>query len=186
MKKRINLLSKQKKYLNFENLLQRLRLTILIIGILVLFLDIGFFAILIKQRSELDSVNEQKKSLLTFLVANKEAEAKFIYLRTKESQVSNFLKNDVNFFPYYNLLNESLQSASPQARLDSVLINKDRATEFTVGFDDFVALSSFFKFTESPVFLDNFSELTLGGFNILQQEKKTYQLSFKGKFAQVR
>lgn len=186
MKKRINLLSKQKKYLNFENLLQRLRLAILVIGIVVLFLDIGFFAVLIKQKTELDLVNEQKKGLLTFLVANKEAETKFIYLRTKENQVANFLKNDVNFFPYYNLLNESLQSASPQARLDSVLIDKDRATEFAVGFDDFVALLSFFKFTETPVFLNNFSELTLGGFNIIQQEKKSYQLSFKGKFTQVK
>lgn len=186
MKNRINLLSKQEKYLRLESLFQTFRIGILVVGLTVFFIDIIFFAILIRQKKQLDSISAEKRKVLDFLVANKEAEAKYVYFRNKENQISTFLKNDVRFFPYYNLLNDSLNSASPPARLDSVIIDKTKEVEFVVGFDDFSALTSFFKFAETNIFLDNFIELKLNGFNIAKQGKSIYQLGFKGKFKELK
>ncbi len=186
MKNRINLLSKQERYLRLETFFQMLRLGILVLGIVVFLIDVVFFGFLIAQRKQLDSVSSEKKKVLDYLVANKEAEAKYVYFRNKENQISTFLKNDVHFFPYYNVLNASLNSASPPARLDSLIIDKTKEVEFAVGFEDFPALTSFFKFAETNAFLDNFTELKLNGFNITKQGKSIYLLGFKGKFKELK
>ena len=186
MKRRINLLSKQEKYLKLEELFSKLRFVILIMGVIVFIADIVFFAILIGQKKDLDNRLNEKKSLLQFLVANKEVEAKFVYLRNKETQIATDLKNDVNFYPYYNLLNNSLKSSSPAASLDYVTIDKTKEVDFTVGFTDFSALSSFFKLAESDNFLKNFTILNLEGFNTVSQGQKGYSLNFKGKFIELK
>jgi len=186
MTRRINLLSKQEKYLKLEGLFSKLRFVILIMGVIVFIVDIVFFAILIGQKNNLDNRLNEKKSLLQFLVTNKEAEARFIYLRNKEQQISTDLKNDVNFYPYYNLLNNSLKSSSPVASLDSVTIDKTKGVDFSVGFTDFNSLSSFFKFAESDDFLKNFTSLNLEGFNTVSQAQKGYSLNFKGKFIEIK
>lgn len=175
-------MSRQKKYLRVEDIFLRLRILILFLGVFILVLNAIFFAVLIGKKKQLDLFNTEKKNALLFLSLNKEAEAKFIFFRSKEKQIATFLKQDVNFFPFYNLLLESLKNSSPAARLESVVIGKDRTTEFGVGFDDFNSLSSFLRYAESDDFLKSFDQLTLGGFNILKQQKKTYQISFKGKF----
>lgn len=182
MKNRINLLSKQEKYLKLARLFESLRIGIMVLGLAIFTLDIIFFGFLIRQKRQLDLLSTEKKKILDFLLANKEAEAKFVYFRNKENQISALLKNDVQFYPYYNVLNTSLSSASPSGRLESLIIDKNKEVEFSVGFNDIASLTSFFKFAESESFLSNFAKLNLNGFNIGKQGGKSYQLGFKGKF----
>lgn len=186
MKKKINLLSKQKKYIKLEKVFQVLRVCVLVSGIIVFLLDIIFFSLLLQQKQQLDSLTAEKNKLLEFMVANRKEETSFAYFRNKQKQIASYLKNDVNFFPYYNLLNESLKSSSPEAALDSVVIDKTKDVDFTVVFADFTSLLSFFKFAESDSFLKNFTNLNLKGFDIRTKENKNYKLSFKGSFKDIK
>ncbi len=106
--------------------------------------------------------------------------------RDKQKQISLYLKNDVNFFPYYNLLNDSLKSSSPEAQLDSVLIDRSKEADFSVAFVDFPSLLSFLKFAESEVFLKNFTDLSLKGFNLGTQQNKSLKLTFNGIFKDIK
>lgn len=193
MKKRINLLTKHEKYRTIEEVFQKLRW---LLGLLTggFFVAYAFlFLFLSQQRTKINTLLAEKQTLLGFLLQNKEVEAKFIYFSGKYKQLNSILKDDVNFYPYYNLLNESLKSASPTPSLSSLVINKDKTTTFTLTFDDLNSLVSFLKFTESDVFVKNFSELTLISFASDQKSinKSTvsknlnYKLDFKGKFKEV-
>ena len=113
-------------------------------------------------------------------------EAKFIYFRNKERQVSKILTEDVNFYPYYNLLKDSLQSSSPEATLETVLIDKNKTVNFMVSFESYQSLLEFFKFAESDNFLANFSTLVLSNFSNAKSVPQRYELGFKGAFQQLR
>lgn len=186
MKKKINLLSKQKKYIKLERVFQVLRICILVSGITVFLLDIIFFSLLLQQKKQLDSLTSDKNKLLEFLVANRKEETSFAYFRNKQKQIATYLKNDVNFFPYYNLLNDSLKSSSPEAQLDAVVIDKTKDVDFVVVFADFTSLLSFFKFAESDSFLKNFTNLNLKRFDLGNKDNKNYKLSFKGVFKDIK
>lgn len=185
MKRKINLLTKQKKYLQVAKIFGSLRLVIVvtICFFLVLFATLYFF--LSRQSGKINEIQEQKKKVLNYLVKNKEVEAQFIYFRNKQQDISEILKNDVNFYPYYMLLTNSLKSSSPSATLVSLMIDKDKSVDFTVSFDSLNSLLAFFKFTESPSFLNNFDTLNLIGLNLTQQVKNDFKLNFKGKFVKL-
>jgi len=184
MKKRINLLIKQKKYLQEEKLFYYLKISTYVIFAIFFISFIFNTLFLIQNKKNLDLKKKEKEMYLQFLLKNKEVEAKFVYFQNKSSQVKNILKNDVNFYPYYSLLKESLKYASPEPVIESISINKDRTTTFVLGFDSTSQLLVFFKFAESPEFLKNFSELSLHQFSLEEnKEVKNYTLGLIGKFS---
>lgn len=184
--KRINLLTKQKKYTDISNLFFKLKyLTGFIV--LIFLLSYIFFAIVLSgQQNTLSVLESQKKSLLEYLLQNKQVEAKFVYFRSKERQLSEILKDDVNFYPYYNLLQDSLKSSSPEAALENVVIDKNKTVTFSIGFKDNNSMLDFFKFAESDEFLKNFSQLILNTFSSsVLATSNSYKLEFKGVFSQL-
>lgn len=183
--KRINLLIKQTKYLRLERIFSSLKLAIVFVIVLFLLTYAAASSLLFKQKQTISELNAQKKSLLELLLANKEVEAKFVYFRNKQKQLSDILKDDVNFYPYYQLLTDSLKKSTPEARLDTVVIDKSKAVNFTVSFNDFASMLSFFKFAESDDFLKNFNLLILSNFSTVQTTKSSYQLVFRGSFSQL-
>jgi len=183
MRKRINLLTKQKKYLQEEKLFYYLRIASYITAVIFFIFFIVNLLFLAQNKKNLDLKKKEKEMYLQFLLKNKEVEAKFVYFQNKSSQVKNILKNDVNFYPYYILLKESLKYASPEPVIESISINKDRTTSFVLGFDSTSQLLVFFKLAESPEFLKNFSELSLHQFSLEEnKEVKNYKLGLLGKF----
>ncbi len=187
MKKRINLLKTQKRFIHVEKIFRKLKITIFYIFMVFLAVYLLFFYFLAKQKQKIDELTLQKNIHLEFFIKNKDVEAKFVYFRNKQKQLQDILKEDVNFHPYYNLLNESLKTVSNPAKLDSVSIDKQKLVEFGVSFDSFDGLINFLRYAESEEFLKDFSQLSLVSFNknSITSTKNNYNLKFSGKFINI-
>ncbi|NMB83753.1 hypothetical protein GYA28_00510 [Candidatus Roizmanbacteria bacterium] len=186
MKKRINLLVKQKKYLQIEELFKYIKLGVVVTTVIFFVIISVYLLLLSSSKRKIDILIVEKKQLLEYVLKNKEVEAKFKYFHGKNSQIQTIMKNDVNFYPYYSLLKESLKNASPEPVLESVVIDRTRATTFTLSFNNLTSLLTFLKYAESPGFLSNFSELSLHQFGIDQKNnEKTYSANLVGKFIQL-
>jgi hypothetical protein len=185
MKKRINLLSRHKNVGISEELAQRVRLIGTIIGI-VLFL--GFISTVVLQIllfQENQKLLEEKRGLLEYLLQNKPYETKFAYFNTKTAQMKKYLQDDAEFYPYYTLLNNLLNTASQGAALQKMNIDKNKFTQFSIKFNSLENAYTFIRYLESPFFLDNFNDLTLNSFSLIQTDNsiaKNYELTFSGKF----
>ena len=190
MKKGINLLSKQLKYKKIGTIIVRLRVVLVVLTVFFALLFLSFSVILFRQSQEVNKLISNKRSLLEYLLVNKEVEAKFVFFNNRYQEIKEILKNDVNFLPFYSLLNESLNQASPAPQLKSLVINRDRTVSFALNFIDLPSLLTFLKFGESDNFLDNFDQLILGSFNIVQnsakEKKANYELIFNGKFSSLK
>ena len=186
MKKRINLIVKQKKYQHLERIFQSLRAAVIFVFIVFFINSLVYFFILYNQKAKIKTLESQKKDLLTYILQNKEIEAKFVFFNNKEKSITTILKNDVNFYPYYNLLVESLKASSPPATLENVTIDKSKATEFTLSFPQYSSLLVFFKFIESDIFLKNFTELHLVSLSNKANKSGDISMNFKGKFIELK
>lgn len=189
MKKGINLLIKQQRYQNLEKTFEKIKTGVVLIFILFLISYGAAYYFLSQQSKQTKLLNLQKKDILDFLVNNKEVEAKFVYFRGKEKQLGDIIKQDVNFLPYYNLLKNSLKNSTPEAKLDSVVIDKNRKVSFIVSFGDYNGILSFLKFAETDSFLHNFNNLVLSNFNTLAKDKTkagTFSLQLSGSFIELK
>ena len=184
MKKRINLLKTQKRFINIENAFRKLKTITIVLFFIFLTVYLAFFYLLAKQKQSIDALLSQKEGLIEFFIQNKEVEAKFVYFRNKQRQLTDILKEDVNFFPYYNLLGESINTFTTGARLESVLIDKAKSVKFSVSFESYVDLIDFLRYAESEDFLKNFNQLTLINFSNTdaQETRKDLILNFSGNF----
>jgi len=191
MKKRINLLLSKKKVHFLVLYGDKIKLLASIIGVFCFIVFIFLTIILLKVKNNINSMNDKKKLYLAFLVDNKDSEANVRYFKSKESQLTTFMKDDANFLPYYTILKEAVTSSSStqSALLDSVSINKLRDTSFTVKFSNYHNMISFIKFIESNDFLSKFSQLSLANFTLnlktLGISSYKYQLQFRGRFNQI-
>ncbi len=148
-------------------------------------------------------LDKTKQEDLKYLLNDKDFEAKMIFFKSKKELVNTYLKDDAHFLPYYSLLLDSLdnetasESASNSSSLQTVSIDKDRNTEFTVIINELDSAISFLKYVESEDFLSHFEDITLTQFNLLedvieeknensQQIKESYQFEFKGKFTKIK
>lgn len=186
MKKHINLITRQRKYYQIDQIVRYARIAIAAFGAIFIVLNLVFFALLYSEQSALTALTNEKKTLLDYLIRNKESEARFMYFNTKERQVATILKSDVNFYPYYSLLTESLSTASPAGRLATLVINTNKKVTFSVSFDNYGSLLGFFKFMETDAFLKNFKDLTLVSAETGAREgDEVYMLNLEGTFHEL-
>jgi len=189
MKKRINLLSSKKKLPLLVVYGEKIKLVASVIGVICFVLFLYSTFMLFNVKKSIESMNSQKKLYLSFLVDNKDVEANVRYFKSKQTQLTTFLKDDAHFLPYYSILKEALAFSTQSALLDTVSINKDRETSFTVRFVNYDSMISFIKYIESDSFLSNFSQLTLSNFTLNVKttlgNSYKYQFQFRGKFNQI-
>ena len=192
--KRINLFAKQKKYAQIEKYFSWLRFSLIGFVILFVFFNIFSFVILSKQQKKLKSLDALRKQYLDFLIKNNEIEAKFIFYKNKNQEFNKIIANDVNFLPYYRVLNDSLRSATSSALLNALTINKDRSTDFSIQIENYETAFQFIKYAETDNFLKNFEALTLVEFSSQlnskgqtadTNKKRLINLAFKGKFRKL-
>ncbi len=187
-KTKINLLISREDYRKLENFFYRLRILVAVVGIIFFGILLFFFTFLSQQNKTITSLLEQKKLILQSLKNKENEEAKIVYLGKKYLALKEFIKDDANFLPYYNLLNSALSEATQSAELKLFKITKNREADFTVNFDNFSQVMSFFKFIESETFLKNFEKIVLKSFSINTDEidkKENYELTFTGHFIPI-
>lgn len=187
MKKRINLLIYHKKYQETESLFSTIRKVVMAFLFFSLLIIPIMLLILNNKRTQLNQLIEEKNRLKEELNKKKDVEIAYQIFSHKFSQLKEILSADVDFFPNYQLINDSLKSATTGAFLDSIEIDKDKKTNFIISFQNLDELINFLNYIEEKKYLYNFSQLTLKSFSLDQsslenQASKKYQLSFVGQF----
>jgi len=182
-KKRINLFGSQFDYLQTEKKSYYIRLFTVVLFFLFLFILLLVNVKLIYDKKQLDNLFAQKKILLENQQENVDDEAKIRIIFNKYQDLQNFLKEDANFLPHYQLLISTLKTATPEPTVLSFKIDKQKNTEFILGFSNFDQMIKFLTFIENEDFLNKFETLILSGFSLNQSK---LELSFKGKFISLK
>ncbi|MBI1863341.1 hypothetical protein HYS00_04465, partial [Candidatus Microgenomates bacterium] len=97
-----------------------------------------------------------------------------------------FMKDDAQFVPYYNLLLEALKTSSQSGTLSEFNINKKHEVAFTIHFNTFDDMTQSFAFIESERFLNNFKQLSMANFFGLNTDQSKYELTFTGTFMDIK
>lgn len=187
MKKGINLLVYHDKYKKTQIFFIKLKKVIYFLLLFSILISAFMLIILNNKKNELDQLLEKKKYLEDQLSKKQNIDVKYQIFSHKFLQLKNILDSDVNFYPYYKLINDSLKKATISALLESIEITKNKETNFTVSFKDFNELINFLNHVEEINFLSHFNQLTLKSIvlnqNAAQMEKnQQYNLVFTGIF----
>lgn len=187
MKKRINLLGiKREKKFFYSN---KLIFYTTVLGFIFFIIFLYLSNLQVNLRKQLNNLNNDKQANLNYLLENKDTEAKLRYFKTKQTQLNRYIQDDVNFLPYYSLLKETISTSSESAAIGSIIIDKNKETEFVVNFSDYPSIINFLNYAEAEEFLKNFTKLSLTNFDLLAEEGrdsyKSYELKFKGKFKPI-
>ncbi|KKP87922.1 MAG: hypothetical protein UR91_C0032G0010 [Candidatus Nomurabacteria bacterium GW2011_GWC2_35_8] len=191
MKKRINLFKvhpiQEIPILKFFS--GRVGLIFNLVGVICFLVFLFFIYLNIRLNADISASIAARQEYLQFLLKNDGLEVKLQYFKSKQNQLNTYAKDDARFLPYYNILVEALEYATNSPSLDSVVIDKDRNTNFVVKLNDFDSAISFLKYVESPIFLGSFSSLNLVDFNLFEGEdvkaNKNYQFTFQGAFNEI-
>lgn len=192
-KTRINLLDSKQDYYRLESyfsIFRRFLVGFCIIFTLTIF---GLAGYRINQSTQINKLNESKREILSQLSSRKTDEVKLIKLSKKLISYREFLKDDAQFIPYYELLLSTLRQSSQSATLTEFNIDKSREMNFTLRFSNFDEMVNAFQFIESPDFSRNFNRLEMGTFigrgdssgTSDTPDVSSYQLSFEGSFKPI-
>ncbi len=183
-KKRINLFAKTTRSPVSFFLTEKAILYASSVGILLFIVFLIFIVLSIAQKNRINGLLNQKQGLLNYIVENKNNEVETTYFLLKKEQLKKFLKEDAEFLPYYKILDNSIKSSSNAAVVQSLTIDKNKQTQFSIQFLNYESMYNFFKFIESDIFLKNFEMLELTAFSLSAQKESTkgYMLNFQGKF----
>jgi len=182
-KKRINLFGSKIEYFKIEKQFYYIRVFTVVLFFVFLFIFLFINIKLISYKKQLYTLFAQKKVLLENQQENVNEEAKIKILFNKHQNIKNLLKEDAHFLPYYELLISSLKTATPEPNLLSFKVDKQKNTEFILGFSNFDQMIKFLIFIENEDFLNKFETLVLNGFSLNQSKM---ELSFKGKFISLK
>lgn len=136
-------------------------------------------------------MTEDLKRLERTMDANGEIQGNIVFFVNKKEQLKKFLLDDAHFEIYYDTLNEAIANSQTGARLVNFSLNISRETTFIIGFSNFDSSQRLLEYIEGKAFLDNFEQLTLRQFAIVdslpgQSGNTAFQLTFSGKFKEVK
>lgn len=183
---RTNLLISKHGYSNILPYFKIFKLLILIVSSVILIFVLIFGVLIFQQNQKLEKLGMQKQNSLQLLSTKKDDEVKLIKIANKIKNLENFSKDDANFYPYYQILNQTFSLSTEEAKIEDLNIQKDRKFNFSLSFTDLKSLLETFKFIESEEFLKNFSTIYLK--NLETQDKlgiKFYKITFEGIFKEI-
>lgn len=185
-KKRINLLQNRYDYYSLERIFTWVKRGVIIYSVLFVAMSLGAMAFYLYKTRELTRLQNQQKLLLLGSSTQKNDEAKLLLLSKKLGYYKDFMKDDARVVPYYNLLLEALKTSSQSGTLSEFKINKQHEVTFTVRYGSFDEMTQSFSFIESDRFLRNFKTLSMANFFGLSSAQAKYELSFEGKFIDIK
>jgi hypothetical protein len=184
-RKRLNLFNRQERRSIAAILTEKTTLYSTILGVVLFVVFLFLSTTSVFQKTQIQSLKNEKQQLLNFLVENKNSEAETAYFLLKKEQLKTFMKDDAQFLPYYDILRTSLLIASNDATIESMFIDKNKKTQFVINFSEYDSMYRFIKHIESEEFLKYFDTLVLTSFVLNQSNQRLrrgYQLNFEGKF----
>lgn len=184
-KKRINLLQNRYDYYALERVFIWLKRGVIVYCVLFVILSLAGLAYYMAKQTDVKRLENQKRALLLSSDAQKANEAKLLLLSKKLTYYKEFMKDDAQFVPYYNLLLEALKTSSQSGTLSEFDIDKKHNVNFTISYSSFDEMTQSFAFIESEPFLRNFKELSMANFFGLNSDQAKYELSFQGTFHDI-
>ncbi|MDO8609997.1 MAG: hypothetical protein Q7R95_05580 [bacterium] len=193
-KTKLNLLTNREDYQKLERYFTLLRTFSIILPIIFFILLAIYFAIVLTQVKTIETLNSNKKIIVEALASKEKEQASLIIINKKYQVLKEYIQDDAQSLPYYNLLTTAINTSSESGSLKSFIIEKNRNTSFTVSFNDFSELLNFFKFVESKKFLKNFEKVSLKSFSasgglanqVNSLKKEVYDLSFSATFIPIK
>lgn len=183
---RTNLLVSKRGYSDILKYFKVFRISLLIMTIVILLFAFITGYLIFMQTQKLEELTQEKQKNLQLLSTKKEDEVKLIKIANKTQDFETFSKDDANFYPYYEILNQSFSLSTESANIENLNIEKDRKFNFSISFTDIKSLLETFKFIESENFLKNFSTIYLKSLETQdKQEVKFYRITFEGVFKEI-
>ena len=183
---RTNLLISKRGYSDILKYFKVFRISLLVMTTIILLFAFVTGYLIFVQSQELEKLTQEKEKNLQLLSTKKEDEVKLIKIANKTKDLEIFSKDDANFYPYYEILNQSFSLSTESANIENLNIEKDRKFNFSISFTDIKSLLETFKFIESENFLKNFSTIYLKSLETQdRQEVKFYRITFEGVFKEI-
>jgi hypothetical protein len=180
MRKRANLLLQKKDYFKLEKYFYYFRGFTVGFGIVSIIILIIIVYMMIGLRLENDRINLQISDNQKYINKNADIKTGINYFNQKNNLLSDILKNDVNFLPYYNKLNEFIPVSTEEAAISNVNFNNKREIGFTLNFNSYDEFISFLGALQNQSFLEIFDKLSLESFSIREGELTKYALQLIG------
>lgn len=180
MRKRANLLLQKKDYLKREKFFYYFRCITIGFGVISIIILISIIYLTVNVKMESDSLDIKISDKQKFINNNIELKTGINYFNQKNNLVSDILKKDVNFLPYYNKLYEFIPLSTDEAIINNINFNNKREVDFTVSFTSFEYFKDFLGALQAKTFLDIFDALTLQSFSIKEGTMTNYTLQLVG------
>ncbi|HLL60383.1 MAG TPA: hypothetical protein VK338_01580 [Candidatus Nitrosocosmicus sp.] len=185
MKKRANLILKKKSYENLEKVFGYFRIFTFLFVFSIFVSIFTLFILKNKSNQEKQKLNTEKTILLESILARKEVEKNALLFNQRGITFNNFLKQDVNFLPYYKLLQKYLPLSSQAASIEKIDYDNKRNVTIVLRFNNYDNFYNSLSFLQDKEFLSIFDSLTLEAFSINEAKVNNYTLTLSGKFKQI-
>lgn len=183
----INLLKNTSEYIGINKFFKVITYISYVTVCIFLLCFVTSFIILGQRKADLSVLDNKKSALLLILKNNVNVEAELTNLAVKNETLNKYLKEDVEFLPYYNILIQAVNQNETKATIEDASIDKDKNFSFSVRFNNFDQFISFFSYVEKDIFLQNFDKISITNLYLTEKkDNKQYILEFNGKFSQIK
>jgi hypothetical protein len=186
MKKHINLLLKRPGFKKVEVFFDYFKIITVFIGFCSLASAFVLLLLIGSVKAEYNGLLNQKTQYLQDISQKQDIEKKALYINQKSSAVNTILKNDLNFLPYYTLLQQYLPLDSNSASIESIEYNNKREVQIVLAFSDYTEFYNSLSNLQNEQFLSIFEVLKLQSFSITEEKNNIYRLSLAGKFKAIK
>lgn len=188
--KKVNLLSHHKNYVAYQNYFLIFKKFVYFLTSLFFLFLIIFLIFIVNQNKKINALIQEERNLQSFIQRNSPMEENFKNFTILFNQLKENLINDVNFYPHYNLINDSLKISTNPPKIESLTIDQNKKVDFTLSFDNITHLIKFLDYIEKENFLTNFIELKLKSFSVdsqsISNSPNSFKLSFVGQFKKIK
>lgn len=156
------------------------------VGILLFVLFLGLSGYFLYLKNQIKTVEDEKRTLLNYVMARNTVQAQISYLLMKRNQLNEFLAEDAEFLTYQSHMNKLIEESNIKVQLEGFTIDNKQNTQFTVIVTKYADLFAFLKYMESSTVLKQFISLSVdkmdfGGDNA----DRLYKLNFQGRFEPI-
>lgn len=186
MKKKANLLLRKKNYQQLEKFFAYFRVVTFFLVAALFISIISLFLLMNSIKTQRQKLTAAKELLLTSIISRKDIETKALYFNQKGVALNTYLKDDVNFLPYYNQLQTYLPISSQSASIESIDYDNKRNVSVVLKFTNYDDFYNSLSSLQNSRFLSIFDSLSLEAFSITEAKVNNYSLQLVGKLKELK
>jgi len=164
---------------SYYGLIRKISLSVSIVGFVLLLAVGGTYYYLVQEKKKIDS---EFTSFNRYILLNESFSKQIQQFVFKYTTLQSYMKEDAKSYTYYEKILEIFDQTTATESLESFGIDNNREAEITINFSDYNDALSFIEDLETPIFSDNFEQIAIAGFSVVQQNQEGYQLTLDGVF----